>query len=116
MPTLAIEQLKPLMILADEVRNRNGRLLATKGMVLSGDHVRVFKTWGIKEVNIVAQDDLTVEPASTLPDTDRNAADLRVEAAREELRTLFIPADLDHPFIRHLLDLAAEKKARGNAN
>jgi len=46
-------QLEPGMTLAEDVRDVNGRLLLNKGSRLEQSHIRIFKIWGITEVNIL---------------------------------------------------------------
>jgi HD-like signal output (HDOD) protein len=52
MGIIHINKLKPGMVLADEVRDLNGKLLLGKGKAIAPDHFRVFKIWGVTEVNI----------------------------------------------------------------
>lgn len=116
MPTLTIDQLKPLMVLATEVRNRSGRLLAPRGMVLSEKHFVVFKTWGIREVEIVAQDEAvaveTQQKTSAIPEiTDLETSN----KAREKIETIFLPEELEHPFIRQLVELAVTRQVNKHA-
>jgi hypothetical protein len=50
---LDIEDLKPGMILAHPVRNRQGVLLLEAGARISSKNIRIFKSWGIKEIVII---------------------------------------------------------------
>jgi hypothetical protein len=52
MINLDIEDLKPGMILAQPVRNRQGVLLLEAGSRITGKNIRVFKSWGVKEILI----------------------------------------------------------------
>ncbi|MDJ0819387.1 MAG: hypothetical protein QNJ58_24500 [Desulfobacterales bacterium] len=52
MLNLAIEDLKPGMILARPVRNRQGVLLLEAGARITKKNIRIFKSWGVNEVII----------------------------------------------------------------
>ena len=52
MGMININKLEPGMVLADEVRDLSGKLLLGKGKTIQPDHFRVFKIWGVTEVNI----------------------------------------------------------------
>ncbi len=52
MLNLAVEDLKPGMILARPVRNRQGVLLLEAGTRLTKKNIRIFKSWGVTEVAI----------------------------------------------------------------
>ena len=53
MGTVRTKQLKLGMILADDVRDVKGRLLLTKGKPIGPEHIRIFKIWGIPQVQIL---------------------------------------------------------------
>ncbi|MBN1959213.1 MAG: hypothetical protein JXQ81_03600 [Desulfuromonadales bacterium] len=111
MPTLSIDQLKPFMVLAAEVRNRSGRLLAPRGMVLSEKHFVVFKTWGIKDVEIVAQDEpVTAEMHQETSAISETTDQETFNKTREKIEMIFLPEELEHPFIQRLVELAVRKQ------
>ena len=113
MPTLTIDQLKPFMVLATEVRNRSGRLLAPRGMVLSEKHFVVFKTWGIRDVEIVALDEATAAETNHEISAIQEAADPKAfNEARKKLEAIFIVEELEHPFIQRLIELAVRKQVQ----
>ena len=49
---VSIDNLKPDMILAKPVRNRQGVLLLETGARVSKKNIRIFKSWGISQVAI----------------------------------------------------------------
>lgn len=49
---LKIDDIKPGMILARPVRNRQGVLLLEAGARVTGKSIRIFKSWGVKEITI----------------------------------------------------------------
>ena len=107
MPTLPLSRLQPQMTLAADVHDRNGRLLARKGMVLSNKHFLVFKTWGIKEVEVIdATQPAVTDPADVTAQIDPE----QLHKAIEDLRPRFRLNDGEHPLIQELLRLAAQQQ------
>ena len=58
------DNLKEGMILADDVRDMKGKLLLAKGQDLEARHIRIFKIWGITEVNVVGNVGSQEDPES----------------------------------------------------
>ncbi|THB73041.1 MAG: HDOD domain-containing protein [Desulfobacteraceae bacterium] len=52
MKTRHIYKIKPGMILAGNVHNRDGRLLFSKGQVLSEKELKILKMWGVTEAKV----------------------------------------------------------------
>jgi hypothetical protein len=52
MINLNIDDIKPGMILAQPVRNRQGILLLEAGARITGKNIRIFKSWGVNEIAI----------------------------------------------------------------
>jgi hypothetical protein len=52
MGTIRISKLKPGMILAEDVKDVQGRLLLANGRPIGPEHIRVFKIWGIPQVEV----------------------------------------------------------------
>ena len=78
------------MIIADEVRDISGRLLLAQGKKIQPEHLRIFKIWGVMEVNIMGVNGSeTATENSTDPD----------EIVRTEKLTklAFRHVDLAHP-------------------
>ena len=55
MLNLAVEELKPGMILARPVRNLQGVLLLEAGTRITKKNIRIFKSWGVNEVAVKGQ-------------------------------------------------------------
>ena len=107
MPLIHVDQLVPLMVLAADVRDRTGRLLAAKGMVLTEQHFLVFRTWGIKEINILEEGkSATIQEPNSSKQVDQE----HLENVIKELSPRFQLNDLGHPVIKKLLRLAAYKQ------
>lgn len=50
---VSVEELKQGMILSEDVRDINSRLLLSKGQKIASNHLRILKIWGVAEVNVV---------------------------------------------------------------
>ena len=110
MGLIRLEQAQPGMELAADAMDRNGQLLAKAGKELSEKELRLFKIWGVREVDIVGSDNPVEEEQSS-------AHDLVVEpqhhaAARER----FKHCELDHPVMVLLLDECARRIAGGGSH
>ena len=53
MVVVPTDKIKSGQILAEEVRDINGRLLLSKGHKIEANHIRIFKIWGITQVHLV---------------------------------------------------------------
>lgn len=107
MANLAIEYVKPGMVLDSDVKDRNGRLLLHSGTEIKEKHINIFLAWGIPEVDIrgVTKDDVASEMSDQVdPEILR-----KVEM---ELGDLFIHADREHPMLQELFRLCTLRRAR----
>lgn len=107
MGMLALDNLEIGMVLASDVKDRNGRMLLGAGAELTQKHLTIFRTWGVAEVDIAGidyADDETPLPAEVDP--------AAVEAAELSLIPLFKHAGTDHPALKELLRLAAIRKVQ----
>jgi hypothetical protein len=52
MGLLAIDELKPGMVLAAPVRNHQDQLLLDAGRKVLAKHIQVFKAWGVRRVDV----------------------------------------------------------------
>jgi hypothetical protein len=74
MINLKIDDLKPGMILDQPVRNRQGVLLLEAGSRITDKSIRIFKSWGVKEIAVIgdrsdskgADDDVVVQEKETV--------------------------------------------------
>lgn len=88
------------MVLEADVEDRSGRLLLRAGAIVTADHLRTFRTWGIVEVCIVGSDE---EDAISLPIAEVDSE--RFNVVEAEVRPRFLHANLDHPAMQELLRL-----------
>ena len=99
MAIIHINKLEPGMVLADEVRDLSGRLLLGKGKTVHPNHLKVFKTWGVSEVNINGSNGGKEEARS-----DFNPE--QYEEIKEITQQVFCYSDLDHPAIKEIFRLS----------
>jgi hypothetical protein len=110
MATLRTEQVEPGMELEHDVMDRNNRVLARAGKVLSEKELKLFKMWGVKTVEVlgVAEDEAVAAGVLVEPSV---GPEFRT-AARE----LFRHADLEHPLVSQLLRECMLRMSRRASN
>ena len=102
------DKLKPGKILAEEVRDINGRLLLARGNEIEDNHIRIFKIWGVSEVNIEGP----ARSSSDKFDLELNPETL--EQVRETVTYLFQHTDLEHPLVKKLFNLSVKFRCENN--
>lgn len=105
MGLIAVDQLKEGMALAADVADVNTRLLLSKGSIIESKHIRMFKMWGIGEVDI--QGDVSVD-ADTASGEDPDY----LEQVARQTKTLFRYNNLSDPIIQHLFALAVVHRSK----
>jgi len=94
------------MVLAADVRDRNGRLLLKAGTQMTDKHLYILRTWGVVEAEVVNPDE-NQERA-----VDVDAIDPEILAGIEaEITPLFLHTDLTHPAIKELLRIRIVREA-----
>jgi hypothetical protein len=104
-PQVSVDDLEPGMLLAEEVRDQQGRLLVPAGAELTARHLRAFQLWGILTVRIRATN-AEPDPAD-LPLTPEQLSEGEA-LVRGRLRE----TDPAHPFIAELVRLCTVREAR----
>ncbi|MGV8074717.1 MAG: HDOD domain-containing protein [Syntrophobacteraceae bacterium] len=106
MGIITIKNLKPDMVLANDLTGANGRLLFAKGTRLTQKHLRTLKMWGVVEADIegVSEADLG---ATVLPDIDPSI----LKAAEELTRRRFVHCSPAFSINHELFRLCALRKA-----
>ncbi|MGD9285427.1 MAG: HDOD domain-containing protein [Desulfobacterales bacterium] len=100
-----INNLKPGMILEEEVRDINGRLLLKKDKKIQLSHIRIFKIWGVTEVNIQGNNG-NKNPAASV------ASPERVEKIKENTKNVFRFVDLEHPAIKEIFRISVDFRSK----
>ena len=94
-----INDLEPGMVLDEEVRDINGRLLLKKDKKIQSAHIRVFKIWGITEVSVQGTNGDN-NPAA------KPACPEEIEKVKENTETRFRHVDLEHPAIKEIFRIS----------
>ncbi len=100
-------KLKPGMLLAEEVKDVNGRRILAKGKRIFSSQIRNFKIWGITEVNISGGVPLKDKPQSH--DNSR-----MIEETKEWVKYIFSHVDLAHPAVKEIFRLSVEYRIKRN--
>ena len=111
MGKVAIENLETGMVLAGDVYDRSGRMLLGTGSELTQKHLVIFRTWGVLEVDIDGKGD-DEDAGQILSDVDP----LVLQAAENELASLFHHTNRNHPAIIELVRIAALRKVQHGAS
>ncbi len=99
MGMIHINKLEAGMVLADEITDISGRLLLGKGKTVQPDHFRVFKIWGVTEVNIRGNNG---DKEKTKPNLDPE----QIEKIKKSTMQVFSHTDLEHPAIKEIFRLS----------
>ncbi|MFP4668413.1 MAG: HDOD domain-containing protein [Desulfobacterales bacterium] len=95
------------MVLARDVKDQNGRLLAPSGQEITDKLIRIFKIWGVGELWVKSHEDSDM-PADAEPPVPE---DIR-RKAEELVGYRFQYNDLNEPFTDELFRISVERKAR----
>lgn len=93
------------MTLAAGAKNQHGQMLLASGTVLEEKHVRILKSWGVQEADVVDVADAAEAAGSEIPTEFQTRAG-EVEEQR------FILADRKHPALSELFALAKNRTAK----
>ena len=107
MGLLAIDTLAEGMVLASAVHDRSGRLLLDSDTELTAKHLRMFRTWGISEADIVG-----IEEQGSAATHDDDVDPELLKKVEGDLRRLFCNANLDYPVMEELFRLCLLRKVR----
>ncbi len=105
MGTVRIEKLKAGMRIAEDVRDVKGRLLLPKGKPIGPEHRRIFKIWGITQVEIAG-----------IPDNGDKAPEPRIdpvwmETVGRETEQIFCRTDREHPAVKEIFTQAVNYRS-----
>jgi HD-like signal output (HDOD) protein len=107
MGIVPINKLIPGMLLAEQVKDVNGRLILAKDKKIHSSHIRKFKIWGITEVNISGGVPLKDKPRS------QNNSEI-IEKTNEKVKYIFSHIDLEHPVAKEIFRLSVEYRTKNN--
>jgi hypothetical protein len=107
MPRVKTELLKAGMVAAGDVKNIDGTLLLHAGTTLTDRHLTILSAWGIRELQVQAQDETEVILGSlgSLP--------VEVQARwTAEARERFWQLDETEPIAMEVFHLMLQRRAR----
>ena len=110
MGVIHVDRLKKNMVLSEDVRDLNTRLLLAKDLKIQSKHVRILRMWGITEVN-VATDEPDYEETTT-----KEIDPELLERIKESTKYLFHHVDLEHPAMQELFRLSVLSKSSRDIN
>lgn len=106
MAIIPIDNLAAGMVLKSNVCDRSGRMLLPAGGELTERHLKIFRTWGVLEADIVGDDGAETTQDFIIEDIDP----ARLAEAEEQVRWIFRRNDLEHPAIKELMRLCITRK------
>lgn len=95
------------MILAMDVKDQNGRLLAPSGQEVTEKLIRIFKIWGVGELRVRSP-----EGGDTAPESEPFVPDEIRSKAEEFVSYRFQYNDFNDPFVYELFRISADRRAR----
>lgn len=97
-------------MLARDVTDGNGRMLLAAGKKIQEKHLKIFRAWGITEVDVEgSQAEQAAGPLNEAVDSGRT------EEIPKKMRVLFKHNDLNHPAIKELLDICIARQPKENS-
>ncbi len=99
MTVVFTNELKENMVLANDVKGINGRLLLQKGQRIQSNHIEIMKKWGVTEVNVF--DSAAEEEKPAFHESPNG-----IEECEKKVMRIFQHTDLDHPAMKELFRLA----------
>lgn len=102
MGVISLDAVNPGMVLAGDVKDRNGRILLSAGSEITEKHLRIFKMWGILSVQIQGSEKEDLSPKATV-----EIDPIRLQRVEQSVKELFRHNDLNHPFIKELFRLVS---------
>ncbi len=96
MAKILLNNVETGMELDADVVDRQGRVLLKAGVVLNEKHLRIFNTWGVLEVSVKGDAEITETTKQYPPELIGEAKQLAI--------IHFQHNDLSHPVIKNLFD------------
>jgi hypothetical protein len=100
MGIINIKDLKADMVLTGDIKDHRGRLLISKGAILTEKYLKLCKMWGVVEADV---EGFSTEEIYASAANNFDAA--TIAAAEEIIQKRFCHNDMGHPAIRELIRL-----------
>ena len=107
MAIIPIDRLEAGMTLKSDVCDRSGRLLLPAGSELADKQLKILRTWGVAEADILCSPD---EAQADLPGESCTVDPLIRAEAEQAVALLFCHNDPQHPMIQELMRICLERR------
>jgi putative nucleotidyltransferase with HDIG domain len=105
---IAVDSLEQGMVLSEDVRDINTRLLLSKGQKIGPKHIRILKIWGVAEVNIVGSaEDQTLEMPAADPE--------KAEQIKSAIDLVFKQVNLENQTLKEIYQASLAYRLRGGS-
>jgi len=109
MPITPIDEIKPGMVLAEDLTTAEGRTLLPQGTMLTEAHIRTCRVWGIIDVPIQGEEDTAIQRPASFADIDPEVLDAcKIMAAQR-----FVLNPLRHPVVKEMAKLYVLHQSMG---
>jgi hypothetical protein len=103
MECISVDELNQGMVLSADVLDINRKLLLTKGQTITPKHIRIFKIWGITEVNVFSKSEKKNETEPWInPEL--------VKKIEGYTKRIFKNVDLDHPAAKEIFKISVSHR------
>ena len=108
MPLIRISCIKPDQEVANDVKDRSGRILLSAGTRLTEKTIKIIKSWGVMEIDVLG------DVPETTPDVEFSNIDTGIfQSVELELSNRFRFLNKNHPFIQELYDICLQRELAG---
>jgi len=104
MAIISIEEVNPGMVLSEDIRDINTRLLLSRGQQITAKHIRILKVWGVTEVKVVGKVNEKAEKSHVNPEIAR--------MVRKSTEEIFRNVDIEHPAIKNIFELSVAYRSK----
>jgi len=99
MGCISVENIRQDMVLSEDVRDINNRLLLSKDQKITHKQIRILKIWGVTAVNVVDEDGIKKKEEPYIN------AELIIKV-QDTTKNIFKNIDLDHPAMSEIFRLS----------
>ncbi len=110
MSVVALDKLQEGVVLNTDVRDNNGRLILSKGKRIDAAHIRLFRIWGVAEVDIEGERDTAAPGAG---DKDAGPVNQRIKS-EHTVEMILQNLDARHPAIETIFRAAVEYRSQND--
>jgi len=107
MPKISLDETEPGMVVAEEIKSSQGRMLLSEGVILTEKYIRILRTWGVHALIIEGEEEIN-ESAPIPPEL--------LQQAEHEIKPIFMKSNIDHPVVAHLYQARVESRSTELAN